>query len=285
MIWQASVPVLYDIEYTGNITNDFGKGCAIWEISLKTVNGEDTYHSYVDYTNEGKREVLPPVETQFIPPSPEQLAALNAKPFPVVLAELNVFFQQLKSKMEKQFIILMSHNGHKGDKIIMEHELDYYGINGSVVFQEIYFADTLYLIRDNINGLKRYSLQAIVEAMLPEKKDFKQHSAINDVQALWEIFNRYYIPLEGPVYGWYTIPFRNITGIGKYKEQTFLQLGLMNVNRIFENTYGDNNGLKGRLIIYLQEIGINTEGAIIPSLLLWYKLYENFYLKYMFHDV
>lgn len=257
--WKSALIVFYDLEFSGNIRNNFGENCSIHEIAAQS-KSERFYCKINPYLT--KHVVEPPVDTKYHMPSKEEFQRIHALPFPIAYQNFVAFIFQLLQKRRKKWVCLISHNGFRSDKIVLEHEVAYHNLPQMPFF---YFDSLLYL-REVQPGLSSYSLQNIYKEIFGTA--YEAHNAFVDTKALLSIFKKIKTPLHGVVYPTNTIPWRNVVGIGYHTEQSFLQCGFVDLTALFRASAGNENIT--RQILY--DRGIVLTENTLKNIFHWYKL-------------
>ena len=230
-IWKKAQFVLYDLEYSGNLKNAFGKKCSIWEIAA-TCGDKEFYVLINPYLS--KAHVDPPVDERYRMPTKDEFVQHNAVSFVEGIRLFAVFLQGLL-KSEDQYIVLCSHNGFRGDKLVLEHELITHNMFEEILQLPIYFFDTLYFIRQHLPNETSYSIPKLYKSLF--KENIKNvHAASSDVVALKRILQHINKPLEGPIFMLYLTPFSNINGIGTFLQNKFFLAGYTCIEHFFYTT-------------------------------------------------
>lgn len=258
-LWKSALIVYYDLEFSGNIRLDFGQHCSVHEIAAQCKH--DRFFCHVNpYLT--KERVEAPVDTKYHMPSKEELESMQAPSFPVAYNMFMNYILSLLEKRKKKWVCLVSHNGFRGDKIVLEHEISYHRLPPMPFF----FFDSLLYLREVKPGLPSYSLQNIHKEIF--ESAYEAHSAFTDTEALLKIVKKVNHPLHGVLYPMHTIPWRNVVGIGYHTEQTFLQHGLVDLTALFTACSGNEiitrEFLRSRCIVLTEK----TLGNIFH----WYKL-------------
>ena len=230
-IWKKAQFVLYDLEYSGNLKNAFGKKCSIWEIAA-TCGDKEFYVLINPYLS--KAHVDPPVDERYRMPTKDEFVQHNAVSFVEGIRLFAVFLQGLL-KSEDQYIVLCSHNGFRGDKLVLEHELITHNMFEEILQLPIYFFDTLYFIRQHLPNETSYNIPKLYKSLF--KENIKNvHAASSDVVALKRILQHINKPLEGPIFMLYLTPFSNINGIGTFLQNKFFLAGYTCIEHFFYTT-------------------------------------------------
>lgn len=248
-LWKKSVNVIYDLEYSGNLKHHLGKECCIWEIAAKS--GNHTFHVLVNpYLTHAY--VPPPVHERYSMPSEQEFHEKGALPFDIAIELFMVFLQGLL-KSEDQHIVLMSHNGFRGDKIVLENEIIRHQLHNKMMTIKLFFFDTLYFIRDKLPDRESYSISNLYRDIF-DKEVQDVHTAESDVDALEQILNYVNQPLEGSIFMMFLTPFSNVRGIGKGMQQRFFRAGFTSLEHFFYVVGIDigniNNALLNHGIMY-----------------------------------
>ena len=258
-LWKSALIVYYDLEFSGNIRLDFGRHCSIHEIAAQTK--QDRFFCRVNpYLT--KEKVEAPVDPKYHMPSRQELEEMKALPFPKAYDLFVSFLYNLLAKRKKKWVCLVSHNGFRGDKMVLEHETAYHGLPAMPFF----FLDSLLYIREVKPGLPSYSLQNIYKELF--NTAYEAHSAYTDTEALQKIIKKTERPFHGVLYCMHTIPWRNVVGIGYHTEQSFLQHGLADLTALFVACSG-NEELTKR---FLHTRGIALTEKTLGNIFHWYKL-------------
>ena len=256
--WKSALIVYYDFEFSGNIRHNFGTQCSIHQIAAQCKN--ETFFCQINpYLS--KETVEPPVDTKYFMPSKEDFLKENAYTFKEGYEQFISFILRLLLKRKKKWVCLISHNGFRGDKIVLEHELLYHGLQ-PVGF---YFMDSLLYIRETYPGLQSYSLENIYEKMFGE--NYYAHNAKTDTKALFQIMKKINRPLHGVLYPMLSVPWRNVAGIGYHSEQSMLQFGIFDLTSLFVFTQGNLQKTK----IVLARAGVLISEKLMENIFHWYK--------------
>ena len=258
-LWKSALIVYYDLEFSGNIRLDFGKHCSVHEIAAQCKN--DRFFCHVNpYLT--KNTVEPPVDPKYHMPSKKELESMNALSFPAAYERLLSFVYGLMQKRKKQWVCMISHNGFRGDKIVLEHEITFHRLPPAPFF----FFDSLLYLREVHSGLESYSLQNIYKELF--HTNYEAHSAFTDTTALFKIVKAIRRPLHGVLYAMHTIPWRNVHGIGYHTEQSFLSFGLPDLTALFIACSGDEQLTRH----FLHMRGIALTEKTLGNIFHWYKL-------------
>lgn len=243
--WEKSVLVLYDLEYSGNLKDNLGRNCCIWEIYAK--HGDKTFYTLIN-PHLTRKNVPPPVDERYKMPTKEEFKNLNAVSFIDAIKLFIVFLNSLLIA-EDQSIILASHNGFRGDKVVMEHELINHRIYEDMLTLPIHFFDTLYFVRHALPNEPSYSISKLYESLFKEKIK-NVHTAKSDVEALQRIIDKINQPLEGCLFMLYLTPFSNVNGIGKFIQNNFFNAGFTSLEHFFYLIGMDLSNINQALIIH-----------------------------------
>ena len=257
--WKSALIVYYDLEFSGNIRHDFGSKCSIHELAAQSKN-ERFYCKINPHLT--KDVVEPPVDPKYHMPSKDDYKTIDAVSFPVAYQNFVAFIFQLLHRRRKKWVCLISHNGFRSDKIVLEHEVAFHNLPTMPFF----FFDSLLYLREVRPGMKSYSLQNIYKEIFGTA--YEAHNAFVDTKALLGIFKKIKKPLHGVVYPMHTIPWRNVVGIGYHTEQSFLQCGFVDLTALFRASSG--NEYITRQILYDRSI-VLTENTL-KNIFHWYKL-------------
>jgi DNA polymerase III epsilon subunit-like protein len=189
---------------------------------------------------------------------------MEALSFPEAYYKFLDFILHLLEKRKKKWVCLISHNGFRSDKIVLEHELHYHRLP----MYPFFFLDSLLYIREVYPGLQSYSLENVYKNIFNET--YNAHNAETDTNALYAIIRKINKPLHGVLYPMLTIPLRNVTGIGYNSEQSLLYKGVLDISSLYFLTGGD----KQKTNEYLLWSGVITNDKLLESILHWYKLTE-----------
>jgi hypothetical protein len=244
-----TVKVIYDLEYSGNLKNALGKECAIWEIAA--VSG--THHFHVLINPYLTRKVVPlPVHERYAMPTKEEFQKQGALSFVEGMKLFIVFLQSLLKK-DDQKLILMSHNGFRGDKIVLENEIIRHHLQQDVMMLPIFFFDTLYYVRNCLPKFESYSISNLYQQLF-QKEIENLHTAETDVNALREILEYINKPIVGAVFMFFLTPFSNVRGIGLALEKRFFVAGFTSLEHFYYligiNISNINNALIQHRILY-----------------------------------
>ena len=243
-IWKKSIPVVYDLEYSGNLTKNLAKNCSIWEIAAKS--GTKTFYCLINpYMS--KDIVHPPVHERYKMPTKEEFEKKNAVSFEEGFTLFIVFLNSLLVA-EDQHILLMSHNGFRGDKPVLENEIMHHELAHKILHLKLYFFDTLYFIRKQLPSLPSYSISKLYFTLFQEKMK-EEHTAMGDVQALEKILKYIRKPYEGAIFMLFLTPFSNINGIGTVIQNRFFTAGFTCLEHFFYlNGFSISNIINGLII-------------------------------------
>lgn len=258
-LWKTALIVYYDLEFSGNIRLDFGKHCSVHEIAAQCKH--DRFFCHVNpYLT--KEQVEAPVDPKYHMPSKEELERMQAPSFPIAYGMFMRFVLDLLEKKKKKWACLVSHNGFRGDKLVLEHEISYHRLPSMPFF----FFDSLLYLREVKPGLPSYSLQNIYKEIFG--RNYEAHSAFTDTEALLNIVKKVNHPLHGVLYPMHTIPWRNVVGIGYHTEQSFLQHGLVDLTALFIACSGNESITRD----FLQSRCIVLTEKTLGNIFHWYKL-------------
>ena len=259
--WKKALLVYYDIEFSGNIRSEFGKDCSIFEIAL-SVKKEGFFCVVNPYLT--KANVQPTVHPKYKMLSKEEYSKdTNAKPFHVAIQCVRKFIDRQLKKHKKKWVCMISHNGFRSDKVVLEHEIAYHKLCPLPYF----FFDSLLYLREVCPGLTSYSLENLYSYIF--KKDHHAHNAKADTKALVDIFKHIGQPLHGVLYSMNTIPWRNCVGIGFQIEQRLLCLGICDIVHLYKITNGDLLKTKELLSTSLK---YSFSEKLLENIYYWYKL-------------
>ena len=101
-------------------------------------------------------------------PTKTEFSEKNAVSFPVAIQLFKVFLKSLLVA-EDQYLILMSHNGFRGDKMVLEYELARHSMQGLLIDIPIHFFDTLYLYASQLPNQPSYSVLDYTKVYLTKK--------------------------------------------------------------------------------------------------------------------
>jgi DNA polymerase III epsilon subunit-like protein len=260
--WKSALILYYDYEFSGNIRNNFGSQCSIHQIAARSKS--DRFFCRINpYLS--KEQVEPPVHPKYSMPSKDEFKELEADSFCEAYDKFLGFVLRLLLKRKKEWVCLISHNGFRSDKIVLEHELSYHKLQP----YPFYFMDSLLYIREVHPGLQSYSLENVFKSLFPEKS-YKAHDAEMDTDALYAIVQKLNKPLHGVLYPMLTIPWRNISGIGYHSEQGLLMAGFSDIISFYLATRGSRQ----RTIECLIYAGVVSTEKLIENIFHWYKLAE-----------
>lgn len=256
-LWKKVIPVLYDLEYSGDVQEQHGKQCAIWEIAAKS--GNNKFHVLIN-PYKSRKQVPPAIHERYKMPTKEEFIKLNAVSFQEGIYLFDLFLQSLLIA-EDQHILLTSHNAFRGDKLVLEHELVRHRVHLHILRLPIFFFDTLHFIRSALPKQKSYSLGNLY-LTLTGKPFEGAHAAANDVQALDTVLKTINKPLNGVVTLLFLTPFSNINGIGLQTEKKILKSGYTCLEHFF-----CINGLQVKPILNaLIQMNIFTDIATINKI-------------------
>ena len=261
--WKKALLVYYDIEFSGNIRSEFGKDCSIFEIAL-CCKKEEFFCAINPYLT--KTNVQPTVHPKYKMLSKEEYSKnTDAKSFHIAIYRVKKFLDRLLKKHRKTWVCMISHNGFRSDKVVIEHEMAYH----KLTHLPVYFFDSLLYLREVCPGLKSYSLENLYKHIF--KKDHNAHNAKADAKALVDIFKHIGQPLHGVLYTMNTIPWRNSIGIGFQIEQRLLSLGICDIVHLYKITNGDL--LKTRQLLSAS-LKYSFSEKLLENIYYWYKLAE-----------
>lgn len=258
-LWKSALIVYYDLEFSGNIRLEFGKKCSIHQIAAQT--RKDHFYCQINpYLT--KETVEPPVDPKYHMPSEEEFLTMSAYSFPDAYNSFVAFLYRLLLKRNKTWVCLVSHNGFRGDKIVLEHEIQSHGLPTLPFF----FFDSLLYLREVSPGMPSYSLPNVYQDVFGVA--YNAHTACADTQALMRIIKHINQPLHGVLYSMHTIPWRNVGGIGYHTEQTFLNHGLFDLTALYSLCCGTEEKTRD----YLHSQGIVLTEKTLANIFHWYKL-------------
>ena len=258
--WKTCLIVYYDLEFSGDIRVNFGLGCSIHQIAAKSKRNQ-FFCNVNPYLT--KKNVARPIDDRYPMMSKEAFYDSNAVSFPEAYSRFINFLYKLLLKRNKKWVLLVSHNGFRSDKIVLEHEIAYHQLRKPPVM----FFDSLLFIRDTFAGLESYSLENLYQTMF-DKPLPQAHNAAADTCALEKVIKAMKRPLHGTAYPFYSLPWRNVAGIGFVGEQLLLHSGIQDVTTLFTTTGG--NGIS--TVHTLDRCGVKYYDAMVQNLLEWYKL-------------
>ena len=229
--------IIYDLEFSGDLRDDKGINCCIWQIAAKDYDTGATFSVLINPYLLRKR-VPKPVDNRYQMPTKKQFESKNAFNIKQALYSFELF---LKTCMAEKLgtICLISHNGYRSDKIVLENALIRYNLN---VFQNmnICFFDSLYYFRTIYPGLSSYSLANLYkEKFNKEIKD--AHDAIGDVVTLEQLLKCDDKSIFGVIYPLYHTPFTNVPGIGMFTETHLSSYGFISVDHFLQHFKYNNN--------------------------------------------
>ena len=227
-LWNKVIPVLYDLEYSGDVQQGYGKNCAIWEIAAKC--GNKTFHVLIN-PYKTRNYVPPAIHERYKMPTEEEFIKLNAVSFPEGIHLFDIFLQRLLVA-EDQHILLTSHNAFRGDKMVLEHEIIRHRVHMHLLRLPIFFFDTLHFVRVVLPKQKSYSLGNLYLTLTGQPFE-GAHAAANDVLALEIILKKLDKPFEGVLTMLFLTPFSNINGIGLQTEKKMLKSGYTCLEHFF----------------------------------------------------
>ena len=258
-LWKTALIVYYDLEFSGNIRLDFGQHCSIHEIAANCKR-EKFFCRVNPYLT--KERVEPPVDPKYHMPSKQELGEMRAPSFPAAYDLFMNFIYSLLMKQKKKWVCLISHNGFRGDKIVLENEISYHGLPPMPFF----FFDSLLYLREVQPGMPSYSLPNIYNELFGTA--YAAHSAFTDTEALQKIIKKTKHPLHGVLYPMHTIPWRNVVGIGYHTEQSFLQHGIVDLTALYVACSGNEQ----ITMSFLYSRGITLTDKTLGNIFHWYKL-------------
>ena len=265
--WKTCLIVYYDLEFSGDIRTDFGLGCSIHQIAAKTKRNQ-FFCNVNPYLT--KNNVARPIDAKYPMMSKEAFFKSNAVSFPEAYSRFVNFLYKLLLKRNKKWVLLVSHNGFRSDKIVLEHEIAYHHLRKPPVM----FFDSLLFIRDTFAGLESYSLENLYQTMFDEALP-QAHNAAADTCALEKVVRAMKRPLHGTAYPFYSLPWRNVAGIGFVGEQLLLNSGIPDVTFLYNLTIGD----AAATVRILNRCGVKNYDAMLQNLLEWYKLCHRLVLQ------
>ena len=265
--WKTCLIVYYDLEFSGDIRNNFGRECSVHQIAAKSKRNQFfcNVNPYLTKTN-----VARPIDAKYPMMSKEAFFKSNAVSFPEAYSRFINFLYKLLLKRNKKWVLLVSHNGFRSDKIVLEHEIAYHRLRKPPVM----FFDSLLFIRDTFAGLESYSLENLYRTMfnkaLPEA-----HNAAADTYALEKVVKAIKRPFHGTLYPFFSLPWRNVAGIGFVGEQLLLNAGVTDVTMLYNLTAGAPSAT----VRILNTCGVKNYDAMVHNLLEWYKLCHGLLLQ------
>jgi len=257
--WKSALLVYFDYEFSGNIRHNFGFNCSIHQIAARCKN--DTFFCRIN-PHLLKETVEPPVDTKYYMPSKDEFKELQAIDFKQAYYKFLSYVLRLLLKRKKKWVCLISHNGFRSDKVVLEHELHCH----KLAMYPFFFMDSLLYIREVYPGLQSYSLENVYQSLFHEK--YKAHNAEADTNALYKIIRRINRPLHGVLYPLLMIPWRNVAGIGYHSEQSLLYHNIPDLVSLYLMTKGDKRRTSDCLIW----AGVVTNEKLLENILHWYKL-------------
>jgi len=226
--WKKSIAVIYDLEYSGDLKENLGNNCSIWEMAAKS--GEKEFYVLIN-PHLTRIDVPSPVHERYKMPTKTEFTKKNAVSFPVAIQLFKVFLKSLMVA-EDQYLILMSHNGFRGDKMVLEYELARHSMQGLLIDIPIHFFDTLYFIRNSLPNQPSYSVPRLYASLFDSEIE-DAHTAVSDVKALERILNYINKPYQGSIFMLFLTPFSNVNGIGTLLEQRFFCAGYTCLEHFF----------------------------------------------------
>ena len=261
--WKTALLVYYDIEFSGNIRSEFGIDCSIFEIAL-CCKKEELFCMINPHLS--KTNVHPTVDPKYKMLSKEEYSRQTiAVPFEVAYYLVTKFVNRLLKKHKKKWVCMISHNGFRSDKVVLEHEVAYHKLPPLPYF----FFDSLLYLREVQPGLESYSRENLYKHLF--KVDHDAHNARADTNALVKIFRHINQPLHGVLYAMNTIPWRNSRGIGFHIEQSLLFAGIYDIVQLYRGTGGDLDKTREILSTLIQPC---FSEKLLENIYYWYKLAE-----------
>lgn len=265
--WKSCLIVYYDLEFSGDIRCNFGLGCSIHQIAAKSKRNQ-FFCNVNPYLT--KNNVARPIDAKYPMMSKEAFYKSNAVSFPDAYSRFVTFLYKLLLKRNKNWVLLVSHNGFRSDKLVLEHEIAYHRLRKPPVF----FFDSLLFIRDTFAGLESYSLENLYQTIF-KKALPRAHNAAADTCALEKIIKATRRPFQGTVYSFYSLPWRNVAGIGFVGEQLLLQSGVLDVTMLYLKSMGSTEAT----VRILSSCGVKHYDAMVQNLIEWYKLCHRLLLQ------
>lgn len=259
--WKSALLVYFDYEFSGNIRHNFGSKCSIHQIAARSKN-EKFFCRVNPYLS--KDQVEPPVDTKYYMPSKAEFEELEAVDFEEAYYKFLSFILRLLLKRKKKWVCLISHNGFRSDKVVLEHEIH----SHQLPMYPFFFMDSLLYLREVYPGLPSYSLENVYKSLFHES--YEAHNAEADAEALYRIIRKINRPLHGVLYPSLMIPWRNVAGIGYHSEQSLLYQGIPDLVSLYEMTKGDKQSTNE----YLLWAGVISNEKLLENILHWYKLAE-----------
>lgn len=259
--------IIYDLEFSGDLRKNGGIDCCIWQIAAMDYDTGEKFSTFVNpYLFHD--EVPVPVDDRYKMPSKESLYYTGAPSIKEAMQEMCSFFKRcLKDKAFN--ICLMSHNGFRSDKKVFENTLIRY--NMVDIFRDIplYFFDTLYYFRKIYPGLDSYSLANLYRYKF-ESEFEDAHDANVDVNILSTLLKSTKKNINGAIYGLFSIPFTNVSGIGAFTEAQLLSYHFISLSH-FVNSFTD----KEAIVEFLSGTVMKDRAELISERIVEYLKTEN----------
>lgn len=218
--------IIYDLEFSGDLRDNNGINCCIWQVAARDFDSGKTFSRLVNpYLRHAK--VPRPVDDRYKMPTREEFQEQGL--------DVEQVFQELRDFLDGCMaskpgnLCLMSHNGFRSDKVILENTLMRYNLMHIFEGMPLFFFDTLYYFRTIYPGLSSYSLASLY--MNKFKKEIKDaHDAIVDVSILEDLLKQASADVFGVIYPLFATPFTNVSGVGSFTEQSLASYGFISLD-------------------------------------------------------
>lgn len=210
--------IVYDLEFIGDILDL--TTCKIWEIAARQLHTTNTFHEicYPYLPTQTSTAYPPPVTPSHVNLSKKWLKQNNASHKAKALRHFMYWMNTFPHSM----VVLVSHNNHKTDKFILEHECKQLKIQ---IPSRVMFLDTLPLFRWKLPTLGSWSLLSIYEHCC--QMNHKQtHRALDDVDMLCAcltiLLGEQIVYIPGILYSTGHLPLTIVDGIGYATERRLI---------------------------------------------------------------
>jgi len=208
---------VFDLEYVG--TSSDMSDCYIWDISVvHLLSGKIFEISVLPNVS----TIPPPFSDEFIPVTLELLRRRNAVSFEVAFNRLNAFLGPSTK-------LLISHNGFKSDKILLEVESRR---NNIKIPYNWFFFDSLMYVRKKLPKQPSYTLR-VIHTYLGLGNIDGHHFALPDAIALRNIMLKLDINgIVGPIYPAYSTSLQAVKWLGPKCEHAMITNNMRSVEQL-----------------------------------------------------
>lgn len=223
--------IVYDLEFIGDITKC--ETCRIWEIGAISWDSSHEFNAicYPFSSRANGKTFLypPPVSANHTKLDYDWLRAHHAESKKKVLARFCAWLQGFVAKGSE--VILISHNNHKTDKIILESECLRVGAE---LPPSLKFFDSLPLFRRMLPGLGKWTLEYVHKTIVGSSKAV-DHRAMMDSCMLLECLKKVTTPdqITGAQYGVGELPLTICDGVGSSTETKLISKGITNLTALY----------------------------------------------------